>query len=78
MNSLVSLFTYNSYNGDKKNVSFICLDCGCNKAYRHKTMYGLTFLEGHFHCLKCKKEIDYASDDFIITDVKKIVQLTLF
>lgn len=49
-------------------VTFKCTDCGCHKVYRPKSMYKLTFLEGHYHCVNCKKEACYYDDDFITVD----------
>ncbi len=55
---------YMSYDGLPIQVLFSCADCGCNKFYRHRRDYKLTHLEGHYHCINCKKEVNYASDDF--------------
>lgn len=57
-------FFYTCYTGEKMLQVFICKDCGCNKCYRRKRQYGLTFLEGSFICQNCKKEVVYYSDDF--------------
>lgn len=73
-----SLFRKESYKGGKLIIKFKCCDCGCENVYRHKKHYGLSFLEGHFHCLQCKKEVDYTSDDFYTEEIKKPFQLKLF
>ena len=54
----------NKYHKDFDKYLFICHYCGCNKFYRHKTMYKLNFYEGHVHCIKCKNEIEYHDESW--------------
>lgn len=72
-----SFFKYLSYTGNFVEIHYQCSDCFSATVYRHKSMYKLTFLEGHFHCIGCKKEVDYTSEDFISKEQKKAIQLTM-
>lgn len=73
-------FMYKSYTGEMVTRTFKCEICEHDQCYRHKSMYGLTFLEGHFHCIRCKKEASYATDDWdkSVKQEAKQLQLTLF
>lgn len=73
-----TLFNYKSYTGATIIQQFKCSECGCKSCYRHKSMYGLSFFEGHFHCMRCKKEASYATDDWTTIQQHKTVQLQLF
>lgn len=68
-----------SYDGKLRIMGFKCIKCGGTEFYRHKSMYGLSFWEGHFHCRNCKNEAYYATDDFYeIIREKPGQQLSLF
>lgn len=62
-------FFYTCYMGEKLLQVFKCKNCGFNKCYRPKSMYGLSFLEGSFRCQNCKKEVWYCSGDFERTPI---------
>lgn len=57
---------------------FKCVNCGSKNFYRHKKDYRLTFFEGHVHCIICKREVDYADDDWLEERIGKQNQLNLF
>jgi hypothetical protein len=63
--AIIKSINYESYTGDIIKVIFKCIQCGSDGVYRHKSQYGLLFLEGHYHCIGCKKEVDYTDDDFM-------------
>lgn len=65
--------SYLSYTGEKIFMDFKC-DCGCTNLYRNKKQYHLSFFEGYFICLECKKHHNYYSDSFY----KINYQITLF
>jgi len=75
---MTTTFTFKCYTGVTETRSFKCEDCGCRSCFRHKSMYGLTFLEGHFHCVRCKKEASYATDDWERSVKQEVKQLQLF
>jgi hypothetical protein len=58
-------------------IIFNC-NCGSTEYYREAGMESLTFSEGHFHCSKCNKEYDYASDEIQLDIRLEAIQLTLF
>jgi site-specific DNA-cytosine methylase len=60
------VYKYTSYCGRYiVTQKFNCLDCGCDKVFRNKRQYHLSFFEGNYNCLNCKKNVNYYSDDFI-------------
>jgi hypothetical protein len=71
-------FTYKSYTGAMITQAFKCESCGSESCYRHKSDYGLTYFEGHFHCVGCKKEANYYTDDWQRAERKRTKQLSLF
>lgn len=73
----VSTCIYKDYTGEIIKQEFKCIECNNTLLYRHKRQYGLSFWEGNFVCLKCKKEINYYSDDWIKTNLS-VKQLELF
>ena len=74
----VSTVIFTSYDGVKTKNEFRCLNCGCTRIYAHKRDYGCSFWEGHRHCIKCKKEVDYYSDDWVRSEIPTPTQGTLF
>jgi hypothetical protein len=63
------LLNYKSYDGSTRQVTFQCQTCKSDKCYRAKRDYHLTFFEGSFRCLNCKKEVNYSDDDFTSKEV---------
>lgn len=67
--------TYKSYDGSIRQVRFQCTSCNSDKCFRPKYHYNLTFFEGSFKCLGCKKEVSYSDYDFISRDINKQYEL---
>jgi transcription initiation factor IIE alpha subunit len=53
-------------------------DCGCTKLTREEFMKKWNYLEGHFNCEKCKREVNYYDDKVEFSIVKEAVQLTIW
>ena len=71
-------FTSSLNKGEIVTEIFKCTECGFHSCYRPKKQYQHTFFEGHFYCIKCKKEANYASDDWTRLETPKFEQLQLF